>query len=243
MARLPATASAIRSGRVGLERAVGEVAVEADGDAQPADHVEHGRDGDVGPARGPSPRRSGTAAMQREQGDHHEHVDPDLLRDAAPAVEDRAGGPGRACRALGNGHRVLSEVRVTLLTPVYRQSEHARRSSERSKIEPEEGVLHHFRQPGVDPVLARRPSPWRPGRTTWPGSAAGSPSTACGPMMCAPSSLPVPRSAMQLAEAGGVLHRPAVGDVAVVLDLHGVVEPVGPALRLGAADRRRSAGR
>ena len=44
------------------------------------------------------------------------------------------------------------------------------------------------------------------------------------PMMWAPRILPGGRSAMSLHDAGGVLHRPAVGGVAVVLDLGHDVE-------------------
>ena len=60
---------------------------------------------------------------------------------------------------------------------------------------------------------------------------------ACGPMMCAPSSSLVVRVGEHLDEVLGVLHRPAVRGVAVVLAADPGLDPLLAACSLGQADR------
>ena len=74
---------------VRLERAVREVAVEADGDAEPGDHVEDEGEHDVGP-RQPAPQASGTAASTASSG---------MARTGTPRPAPRSSfGRLRACR-------------------------------------------------------------------------------------------------------------------------------------------------
>ena len=70
IARLPAIASATRSGGLGLERAVREVPVVADGDAEPGDPVEDRADHDVVPAEAPAPG-------ERDRGEQRQHRNAD----------------------------------------------------------------------------------------------------------------------------------------------------------------------
>src|ERR1700733_8222209 len=82
----------------GLERAVGEVAVEAHADAEPRDRVEHHGDHDFAPAEAPAPG-------QRDRGEQreHRHGDEDAGQDSLEGavrfrVNLRQGGPARAGR-------------------------------------------------------------------------------------------------------------------------------------------------
>ena len=82
MASDPAIARAILKPRVGLERPVGEVAVEAHADPEPGNRVEHHGDHDVVPAQAPAPgQRDG--GQQGEHGHGHERGDQDALERAA----------------------------------------------------------------------------------------------------------------------------------------------------------------
>jgi hypothetical protein len=78
MAIDPATASAMRSGRPRLERAVREVAVEADRDAVAGERVEDGRQHDVAPAEPVAPQHDARRG-DGEQRDGDEGAERDLL--------------------------------------------------------------------------------------------------------------------------------------------------------------------
>jgi hypothetical protein len=105
MASIPAIASATPQRAVRLERAVREVAVEADGDAEPAADVEDRGDHHVRPAQEAEDRGKGDGGQQRDQRGEHEDVHADLLRQPPAAVQDRSrtGGLGSVS---GQGHRV-----------------------------------------------------------------------------------------------------------------------------------------
>ena len=106
---------------VGLERAVGEIAVEADGDPEAGHHIERSSDDQAGPAEAPAPgERDGQRHGQQRDGGERVHRN---LRRHPPLVTDdrlRTGtrglsGGGRGgrccggrCRGLLRRHAALS---------------------------------------------------------------------------------------------------------------------------------------
>src|SRR6185295_6794850 len=161
----------------------------------------------------PHPHPKGTATMSASKGTTTNTYTPICC--AMPRVPSRMGwGPdvrvGLSATVIGS-----SPSKGYLPTPVYRQSE-SHDTADRSKIEPEECVLHHFRQSGVDPVLAR-------------GHLLGAQAERHGldhrldqrgrlrAHDVRAEQLPGGPVGDQLAEAVLVRHRPAVGHVGVIL--------------------------
>ena len=74
---------------VGLERAVREQPVVADGDAEPGHDVERPANSTTSVQPSPQPQATGTAARKARNGHDHERVQRDLLAAALGAFEDR----------------------------------------------------------------------------------------------------------------------------------------------------------
>ena len=87
MTRTSSLSAALNSG---LERAVGEVTVEPDRDAQAGEEVKEHRQPDIGPAQ-PPPSGQRDSGQHGEQRQYHEDLDQQLLTGRALSVEQWAG--------------------------------------------------------------------------------------------------------------------------------------------------------